>query len=60
MDKNELMLFLVENAEYSEQQVANMTNTELMDHWLEYYGICGWTDDIKDVVCAAFGVYLED
>nr|DAL16424.1 MAG TPA_asm: hypothetical protein [Caudoviricetes sp.] len=60
MDKNELMLFLVENAEYSEQQVANMTNTELMDHWLEYYGICGWMDDIKDVVCAAFGVNLED
>lgn len=60
MDKNELMLFLIEEAEYSEQQVANMTNTELMDHWLEYHGICGWTDDIKDVVCAAFGVDLED
>lgn len=55
-----MMLFLIEEAEYSEQQVANMTNTELMDHWLEYYGICGWTDDIKDVVCAAFGVDLED
>lgn len=60
MDKNELMLFLVEDAGYSEQQVANMTNTELMDNWLEYYGIRGWTDDIKDVVCAAFGVNLED
>mgnify|MGYP001542836955 FL=1 len=59
MDKNELMLFLVEDG-YSEQQVANMTNTELMNHWLYYYGICGWTDDIKDVVCAAFGVNLED
>lgn len=60
MDKNELMLFLVEDAGYSEQQVANMTNTELMDHWLEYNGICGFTEDIKDVIEAAFDVDLED
>ena len=60
MDKNDLMKYLVEEAEYSESEVAEMTNTELLDHWLEYNGICGWTDDIKDVVCAAFGVNLED
>lgn len=60
MEKSELIQFLVEDAGYSEREVANMTNTELLDNWLEYYGICGWTDDIKDVVRAAFDVDLED
>ena len=60
MDKDELMSYLVVEAEYSEEQVAEMTNTELLDHWLEYNGICGFTEDIKDVVCAAFDVELED
>ena len=60
INKSELIQFLIKEAEYSEREVANMTNTELLDHWLEYYGICGWTDDIKDVVRAAFDVDLED
>lgn len=34
MDKNDLMKYLVEEAEYSESEVAEMTNTELLDHWL--------------------------
>lgn len=47
MDKNDLMKYLVEEA-------------ELLDHWLEYNGICGFTEDIKDVIEAAFNVDLED
>ena len=31
----------------NEGEVAEMTNTELLDHWLEYNGICGFTKDIK-------------
>lgn len=54
MDKNDLMKYLVEEA------VAEMTNTELLDHWLEYNGICGYTEDIKKVIEAAFDVDLED
>lgn len=54
------MSYLVVEAEYSEEQVAEMTNTELLDHWLEYNGICGFTEDIKDVACAVFDVELED
>lgn len=53
MDKNDLMKYLVEEAEYSESEVAEMTNTELLDHWLEYNGICGYTEDIKEVIEAA-------
>lgn len=60
MDKNDLMKYLVEEAEYSESEVAEMTNTELLDNWLMYNGIFGYTEDIKDVIEAAFNVDLED
>lgn len=60
MDKNDLMEYLVEEAGYREDVVAEMTNTELLDHWLEYNGICGYTEVIKDVIEAAFDVDLED
>ena len=52
MDKNDLMEFLVVEAECNESEVAEMTNTELLDHWLEYNGICGFTEDIKGVIKA--------
>ena len=60
MDKNELMEYLINEAEYSENEVAEMSNTELLDHWLEYNGICGFTKDILEVVEAAFDIDLED
>lgn len=60
MDKNDLMEFLVVEADRNESEVAEMTNTELLDHWLEYNGICGYTEDIKEVIEAAFDVDLED
>ena len=60
MDKNDLMKYLVEEAEYSESEVSEMTNTELLDNWLMYNGIFGYTEDIKDVIEAAFNVDLED
>lgn len=60
MDKNDLMEFLVVEAECNESEVAEMTNTELLDNWLMYKGIFGYTEDIKDVIEAAFNVDLED
>lgn len=60
MDKNDLMEFLVVGAECNESEVAEMTNTELLDNWLMYNGIFGYTEDIKDVIEAAFDVDLED
>lgn len=60
MDKNDLMEFLVVEAECNESEVAEMTNTELLDNWLMYNGIFGYTEDIKDVIEAAFYVDLED
>ncbi len=55
-----MMEYLVNEAEYSESEVDEMTNTEMLDHWLEYNGICGYTEDIMDVIEAVFGVDLED
>lgn len=60
MDKNDLMEFLVVEAECNESEVAEMTNTELLDNWLMYNGIFCYTEDIKDVIEAAFDVDLED
>jgi len=60
MDKNDLMEFLVVEAECNQSEVAEMTNTELLDNWLMYNGIFGYTEDIKDVIEAAFNVDLED
>lgn len=60
MDKNDLMEFLVVEAECNESEVAEMTNTELLDNWLMYNGNFGYTEDIKDVIEAAFNVDLED
>lgn len=60
MDKNDLMEFLVVEAECNESEVAEMTNTELLDNWLMYNGIFGYTEDIKDVIEAVFNVDLED
>lgn len=60
MDKNDLMEFLVVEAECNESEVAEMTNTELLDNWLMYNGIFGYTEDINDVIEAAFNVDLED
>lgn len=54
------MSYLVDEAEYSENEVAEMTNTELLDKWLEYNGICGFTEDIMKIVEVAFDVDLED
>ena len=60
MTKDELQDYLIEEAEIDEEIVLSMSNTELVDRYLRYNGIIGYTFDILDVVTAAFGVKLED
>lgn len=55
MTKEELKEYLVEEAEYSQEEVDNMSNYELVDNYLTYEGIVGYTQDILDAVAAAFG-----
>ena len=54
MTKEELKEYLVEEAEYSQEEVDNMSDYELVDNYLIYEGIIGYTQDIIDVVAAAF------
>ena len=50
MKKEDLKDYLVYVAEYSEERVNKMSNYALLDAWLRYNGIIGFTDDIIDVV----------
>lgn len=58
MKRRELKEFLVEEAEYDKEDVARMTDREMLDAWLAYTGIQGYTDDIIDVL-EALGVHKE-
>ena len=55
MTKEELKEYLVYEAEYSQEEVDNMSDYELVDNYLSYEGIICYTQDILDVVAAAFG-----
>lgn len=58
MKRQELRDYLVYEAEYSEEDVARMTDREMLDAWLIYNGICGFTYDILDVL-EALGVHKK-
>lgn len=44
MNKKQLQDFLIDEAEYDEGDVMNMDAYELIDKWLRYEGLIGWTD----------------
>mgnify|MGYP004500436371 FL=1 len=54
MNKNELKNYLMEEVGYRESIVNEMDAEELLDAYLRYNGIIGYTDDIIDVMKAAF------
>lgn len=58
MTKEELKEYLVDEAEYSTREVESMSSIELVDTWLEYNGIIGFTADILEVIEAAFKTRL--
>ncbi len=60
MTKEELQEYLVDEAEYRQEDVEGMSEYELVDNYLSYNGIIGFTDDILAVVGAAYKIYLED
>ena len=55
MTKDELKDYLVYEAEHTETEVESMTDFELVDAYLTWNGIIGYTEDIIDVVRHAFG-----
>ena len=50
MSKEDYKDYLVYEAEYSEEMVNKMSDYDILDAWLRYNGIIGYTDDIIDVV----------
>lgn len=56
MTKQELKDFLIEEAEFKSEWVNNATPYQLVDAYLKYQGIIGYTDDIFAVVSAALDI----
>ena len=59
MSKEDLKLYLVEEADYTEDDVNCMTAAELVDAYLGWNGIINWTDEILQVVKAAYEINLK-
>lgn len=59
MTREDLKDYLIVEAEYTQDCVDAMDAYDLLSAWLEWQGIIGWTNDIINVVEAAFGIELE-
>lgn len=55
MTKQDLKNYLIEEAEYSQAQVDAMDAQDMIDAYLIYEGLIGWTSTIIDVIEAATG-----
>lgn len=60
MTKDDIISVLIDEAEYDEQEVMGMSNYELIDKWLTWEGIIGYTEDIISAVLDVHGVELND
>lgn len=60
MTTDELKSYLVDEAEYQADQVEAMTRIELLDAYLTYEGIIGYTSDILDIIENLYNVTLKD
>lgn len=57
--KELLQNYLEDDCEYSPEAIAKMTPRQKVKNWLEWNGIQGFTNDILDVISAAYGIILE-
>lgn len=60
MTTDELKSYLVDEAEYEAESVESMTKSELLDAYLQYEGICGYTGDIRDTIEHLWNIPLYD
>lgn len=59
-DQKDLLQETLEcECEYPLEVIAEMTPRQKINNWLIWSGIQGFTDDILDVVSAAYGIILE-
>lgn len=50
---------LIDDCEYSPEMVEDMSRYEMIDRYLKYFGIIGFTDDIIEQLSNATGVNLR-
>ena len=50
MTKEEIIGILIDDAEYSEEEVLNMSNFELFNAWCVWEGILGYSLELWDTV----------
>lgn len=60
MTTEELKSYLVDEAEYEAESVEAMTKSELLDAYLQYEGIIGYTSDIMDTIEHLWNICLYD
>ena len=58
MTNEELRDYLVTEANWDVEDAENLRSYELVDAWLKYWGIRGYTDQILEVVAAAYEISL--
>lgn len=59
-DQKELLQnCLYNDCEFFQMEILEMTPRQKVKNWLEWNGVKGFTDDILDIVSAAYGIVLE-
>lgn len=57
--KDLLQNCLYNDCEFFQMEILEMSPRQKVKNWLEWNGIQGFTDDILDIVSAAYGIVLE-
>lgn len=55
-DQMELKEYLIDEAEYDADYVESLSPLELVDTYLQYNGVCNFTEDILNLVKVAFNL----
>ena len=55
-DQMELKEYLIDEAEYNADYVESLSPLELVDTYLQYNGVCNFTEDILNLVKVAYNL----
>ena len=55
-DQMELKEYLIDEAEYDADYIESLSPLELVDTYLQYNGICNFTEDIINLVKVAYNL----
>ena len=55
-DQMELKEYLIDEAEYDADYVDSLSQLELVDTYLQYNGVCNFTEDILNLVKVAYNL----